>query len=531
PNASMSTQPLVLIIEPFYGGSHRQLIDYLTGEILPPGCWHLVAMTAKKWHWRARCSALHVAQQVAEAAKGHLFCSSVLSLAELVGLCPCLAATKKLVYFHENQLVYPVRKMRGERDFQYGYNQILTALAADLVLFNSRHNMDTFLHGIDSFLNAMPDYRTRGLGTGIAAKSQILYLPIVPLASLADGQLEPKRCSATLCDLDTQKQRSIQQQQQPQDWRLYSSHHRTLSSILIPSVPSNQLDNRLLILWPHRWEHDKNPDSFFTAIFALADSGETNFALCILGQSFAGPPPPAFEAAKKRLPSDQIAHWGYLENRQAYLACLSACHVVVSTAEHEFFGLAMLEATSAGCYPLAPRRLAYPELFPSDCLYNTDTQLVKRLRWLCRGGPGLARRLRAEGDFQTRLDRLKPEALPQSAAMHSGSISHRKCLHKPSWPERPDNFTGDDFLEDLKRNLYVKRQLSKLTVVVATGRVFQHFCSLCLFVQAYCLMLQGTLAPETVLFGLGMLAPPLYLAYLFCASAALTNPICHLCEL
>uniref|UniRef100_A0A1I8ITZ1 Phosphatidylinositol glycan, class C n=3 Tax=Macrostomum lignano TaxID=282301 RepID=A0A1I8ITZ1_9PLAT len=103
--------------------------------------------------------------------------------------------------------------------------------------------------------------------------------------------------------------------------------------------------------------------------------------------------------------------------------------------------------------------------------------------------------------------------------MHSGSISHRKCLHKPSWPERPDNFTGDDFLEDLKRNLYVKRH-SLLTVVVATGRVFQHFCSLCLFVQAYCLMLQGTLAPETVLFGLGMLAPPLYLAYLFCASGS-----------
>uniref|UniRef100_A0A1I8F6I2 tRNA-queuosine alpha-mannosyltransferase n=1 Tax=Macrostomum lignano TaxID=282301 RepID=A0A1I8F6I2_9PLAT len=291
PNASMSTQPLVLIIEPFYGGSHRQLIDYLTGEILPPGCW------ASGCHVRLRsgtgepgASALHVAQQFS-----HLFCSSVLSLAELVGLCPCLAATKKLVYFHENQLVYPVRKMREARE----RFPILTALAADLVLFNSRHNMDTFLHGIDSFLNAMPDYRTRGL------------------------------------------------------WTI-----------------------GFLILWPHRWEHDKNPDSFFTAIFALADSGETNFALCILGQSFAGPPPPAFEAAKKRLPSDQIAHWGYLENRQVYLACLSACHVVVSTAEHESFWFSHARShIRRRCYPLAPRRLAYPELFPSDCLYNTDASV------------------------------------------------------------------------------------------------------------------------------------------------------------
>jgi len=31
------------------------------------------------------------------------------------------------VYFHENQLVYPVQETK-ERDYQYGYNEILTAL-------------------------------------------------------------------------------------------------------------------------------------------------------------------------------------------------------------------------------------------------------------------------------------------------------------------------------------------------------------------------------------------------------------------
>lgn len=54
-----------------------------------------------------------------------LFCSSVLNLCELVALRPDLAALHKVVYFHENQLVYPVRKQQ-ERDFQYGYNQILS---------------------------------------------------------------------------------------------------------------------------------------------------------------------------------------------------------------------------------------------------------------------------------------------------------------------------------------------------------------------------------------------------------------------
>ena len=56
-----------------------------------------------------------------------LFTSSVLNLAELIALRNDFINVKKIVYFHENQLVYPIRdKSKGERDFQYGYNQILT---------------------------------------------------------------------------------------------------------------------------------------------------------------------------------------------------------------------------------------------------------------------------------------------------------------------------------------------------------------------------------------------------------------------
>jgi hypothetical protein len=49
----------------------------------------------------------------------------VLNLSELVALRPDLATLKKVLYFHENQLVYPVRKSQ-DRDFQYGYNQVLS---------------------------------------------------------------------------------------------------------------------------------------------------------------------------------------------------------------------------------------------------------------------------------------------------------------------------------------------------------------------------------------------------------------------
>ena len=54
-----------------------------------------------------------------------LFASSVLNLAELLALRPDVRTAKKVLYFHENQLVYPIRKQQ-DRDFQYGYNEILS---------------------------------------------------------------------------------------------------------------------------------------------------------------------------------------------------------------------------------------------------------------------------------------------------------------------------------------------------------------------------------------------------------------------
>ena len=41
---------------------------------------------------------------------------------------------RKIMYFHENQLIYPVQQLK-DRDFQYGYNQILSALGTYVDIF------------------------------------------------------------------------------------------------------------------------------------------------------------------------------------------------------------------------------------------------------------------------------------------------------------------------------------------------------------------------------------------------------------
>jgi len=38
--------------------------------------------------------------------------------------------------------------------------------------------------------------------------------------------------------------------------------------------------------------------------------------------------------------------------------------VVASVAEHEFFGVAVVEALAAGCVPVLPEAMSYPELVP-----------------------------------------------------------------------------------------------------------------------------------------------------------------------
>ena len=84
------------------------------------------------------------------------------------------------------------------------------------------------------------------------------------------------------------------------------------------------------------------------------------FRLSVVGEQFREGPD-VFEWAKEYF-ADAIDHWGYQESAEKYRDVLGGADIVVSTAGHEFFGVSVVEAIAAGCYPVLPKRLAYPEI-------------------------------------------------------------------------------------------------------------------------------------------------------------------------
>ena len=137
------------------------------------------------------------------------------------------------------------------------------------------------------------------------------------------------------------------------------------------------------ILWAARWEHDKNPDVFFAALKQLKWRG-VDFRLSVVGEQFRDAPP-VFEEAREYF-YYHIDRWGFQPTRRQYEDALAECDVIVSTAGHEFFGIGVVEAVAAGCFPLVPARLSYPEILGpvdgpnADFFYDgTAEQLAERL--------------------------------------------------------------------------------------------------------------------------------------------------------
>ncbi len=226
--------------------------------------------------------------------------------------------------------------MNDDRDAYFALTNVTTALASDRIAFNSRYNLTSFLAGAQRLMKHSPDLKLDHFLESIHDKSSILFPGI----------------DFSMIDVEQDTQR----------------------------------DSSPVILWNHRWEHDKNPELFFKTLFTLDEEG-IDFRLIVLGQSFEESPA-IFEEARQKL-ATKIIHFGYVADERDYTKWLRMSDIVVSTANHEFFGISVIEAVRSGCRPLLPNRLSYPELFPGEYLYS-DNDFKNRLKEMIQAGKRLS---------------------------------------------------------------------------------------------------------------------------------------------
>jgi glycosyltransferase involved in cell wall biosynthesis len=316
----------ILLLSAYDAASHRQWRLNLEA-MLPEYQWTQLALPARHFSWRLRGNGLSFAFEETEILDGDydlLIVTSMVDLSTLRGFHPALAKLPTLVYFHENQFAYP------ERDTQRANAEtqivpLYAALCADTLAFNSDYNRHSFLAGAKTLLERLPDHVPRGLMN----KLERAHTLPVPLAA--------------------------------------------------PSVTNEQQDSEptLTVIWNHRWEYDKGP-ALLLEFVRLLCSSKLNCALHIVGQQFKQRPAEFAEAeallaAQARRFGRQPAHCGFIKDRADYEALLWRCDIVLSTALHDFQGLSVQEAALAGCSPLTPDDLVYPEYLPAANLYARET--------------------------------------------------------------------------------------------------------------------------------------------------------------
>lgn len=316
----MSLTPLhVLGFESYDTGSHRAVRERIEAHTRHRWTW--LTLPGRGWKWRMRLGAAQLVE--AAAASGRLdepidaiFATSLMSVADLRALLPArLRSVPVIQYMHENQAAYPSSghpKVDPARDVHFAITNLTSVLAADVVVWNSRWNRDSFLEGMAGIVKRASAVSLTGWREQVEARSTVIWPPLEPPPAAAAAERVSRNIGR--------------------------------------------------VVWPHRWEHDKGPDELLA--IAVRDSDRLDLRWAILGERFPDVPAELAEFEKRLAP--RIDRFGFEPDRQQYWAQLAQADWVLSTARHEFFGIAVAEALLAGCLPWLPPRLSYPELLPPE---------------------------------------------------------------------------------------------------------------------------------------------------------------------
>jgi glycosyltransferase involved in cell wall biosynthesis len=298
----------VLLAEPWFGGSHRSWAEgFAAASAIEVS---IVGLPPTLWRWRLRAGAAPLADKIKahiDQSRSWPDCLVVSGLVDVAALLGHLRPPSDLLvvtYMHESQLVYPT--VDGRVDGDAVLRNWDSWLASDSVWFNSAYHRNAVVEALPAWVAAQPEPIPSAVVDSVIGRFEVHPVGVNP-----------------------------------------------------PGGVRGTPGRTPVILWPHRWEPDKAPDVFARAIDKLAVSG-IEFELILAGED-----PARSESRQSIVEShgERVLAAGPFP-RAEYEELLHRADVVVSCAEHEFFGIAVVEAMMAGCIPVLPDDLSYPEVVP-----------------------------------------------------------------------------------------------------------------------------------------------------------------------
>lgn len=385
----------ILLVEPWQTGSHQAWAEGYRDSSRHDV--DIVGLPGELWRWRLRGGALPLAEKITSwidvnGQPDLLLVSGLVDVAELLGLArrnlsPDVAV---VIFQHESQLVYPVAE--GNYDNGAALRNWMSWCVADLVLFNSYHHMRSVEAALPGFVGSLPDATHVPMLDSVIGKFEVFPVG-VGLGEIPEREPFPgfdQHPSSLEFAVDDD---GVEAEEEAPD-----------SVEIAEQEPTMERQGRPVILWPHRWERDKDPAAFLAALRKVRDAS-FDFGLVLAGQD---PPSGSSIAADERAAveeefADNVVASGDFE-RDEYLEYVAQSDLVVSCARHEFFGVAVVEAVASGCIPLLPNALSYPELirppWHNTVLYEPGTfgtrlvDAVKRIDELRHETIGLPQSMR-----------------------------------------------------------------------------------------------------------------------------------------
>lgn len=138
-------------------------------------------------------------------------------------------------------------------------------------------------------------------------------------------------------------------------------------------------DRENIVVFPHRLDPEKNPKTFDKISKQLAKSY------------------PNWKFIKSK---------DVCKTKQDYYDLLNKSKIAVSCADQETFGIAMIEATLCGCFPVVPNKLSYEELYNGLFKYNNHIQLVEKIETLMRTNCRMSFRKFCEDAIDTQKEKF-----------------------------------------------------------------------------------------------------------------------------